>query len=66
MYRRGARSAWWLAIALPIGMAILYLLGGTDVMPYVFLAFAGAIMFFVAAFNEHVVVDTHVRTIVSS
>lgn len=35
-------------------------------MPYLFLAFAGVVMFCVAAFDEHVVIDPHVRAIVSS
>ncbi len=66
VYRRGARSAWWLVIAMPAGMATLYLLGGREVMPYLFLAFAGTVMFVPAAFNEHLVIDTHARAIISS
>lgn len=66
VYRRGERSAWWLVFAMPAGMVILYLLGGRDLMPYVVLAFAGAVMFIPAAFNEHVVIDTHARAIISS
>jgi hypothetical protein len=66
VYRRGTRSAWWLAIAMPIGMLILYVLGGRKVMPYLFLAFGGIVMFVVAAFDEHVVIDIVRRAIVSS
>jgi hypothetical protein len=65
VYRRGTRSAWWLVIAMPVGMVILYLLGGRDVLPYVALAFMSAVMFFVASSDERVVIDTQVRAIES-
>jgi hypothetical protein len=66
VYRRGgARSAWWLVLAMPAGMIILYLLGSRDVMPYVGLAFAGAVMFLVASTDEHVAIDTHSHAIES-
>jgi hypothetical protein len=66
VYRRGTRSAWWLVIAMPVGMVILYLLGGRELLPYLFLGFAGAVMFVPAAFNEHFVIDSHVRAMIQS
>jgi hypothetical protein len=66
IYRRGARSAWWLVFAMPVGMAILFLLGDREPMHYLVFAFAGAVMFIPAAFNEHFVIDTHIRAMIQS
>lgn len=66
IYRRGTRAAWWLVITMPIGMVILYLLGDRNTMHYLGLAFAGAVMFIPAAFDEHFVIDSHVRAMLKS
>jgi hypothetical protein len=66
VYRRGTSASWWVVFAMPVGMAIYYLLGGRDVMPYLFLGFCGVVMLVPAAFDEHFTVDTHLRAVIVS
>jgi hypothetical protein len=66
VYRRGTRSSWWLALAMPIGMVVYYLMDGRDVMPYLFLAFVSVVMLFVASSDERIVIDANARAIEST